>query len=60
MDVTVIVVARNAEAYIGRAIRSLMDQSLPRSGFEVLVIDDASILATINSSVVVQKVRRRL
>jgi len=42
MDVTVIVAAQNAEAYIGRAIRSLMDQSLPRSAFEVLVIDDAS------------------
>jgi len=42
MDVTVIVAARNAETYIGRAIRSLMEQSLPRSAYEVLVIDDAS------------------
>jgi len=42
MDVTVIIAAQNAEAYIGRAIRSLMDQSLPRHAFEVLVIDDAS------------------
>ncbi len=42
MDVTVIVAAQNAEAYIGRAIRSLMEQSLPRGAFEVLVVDDAS------------------
>jgi glycosyltransferase involved in cell wall biosynthesis len=40
--ISVIVAAHNQEKYIGRCIRSLLAQSFPRDGYEILVIDDAS------------------
>jgi len=40
--VAVIVVAHNQDKNIGRCVRSLQAQSLPRSDYEILVVDDAS------------------
>lgn len=37
-----IIAARNQEKYIGRCIRSVLSQSLPRDEYEVIVINDAS------------------
>jgi len=42
MKVSVIVATYNCEKYIGRAIRSLIDQSFPKKDFEILVVDDGS------------------
>lgn len=41
-SVSIIVAAYNEEKYIGRCIRSLLNQSLPRNEFEIIVINDAS------------------
>ena len=40
--VTVIVAAYNEEKYIGRCIRSLLDQSFSRDDYEIIVINDGS------------------
>ena len=40
--VSVIITAYNVEKYIGRCIRSILNQSLPRSEYEVIVVNDAS------------------
>lgn len=40
--VSVIITAFNYERYIERAIRSCLDQSLPKSGYEVIVVNDCS------------------
>jgi len=40
--ITVLVPVLNAEKYISRCIRSLLDQTLPRSEYQILVIDDGS------------------
>lgn len=40
--VSVIVPAYNQEKYIGRCLRSLIAQDLPREKFEIIVIDDGS------------------
>ncbi len=40
--VSVIVPAYNQEKYIGRCLRSLIAQDLPRDRFEIIVIDDGS------------------
>jgi perosamine synthetase len=40
--VSVLVAAHNEEKFIGRAIRSLLNQSLDRDLYEIVVIDDAS------------------
>ena len=42
IKVSVIVTSYNLEAYIGRAIRSCLNQSLPENEYEVIVVDDAS------------------
>ena len=42
MKVSVIVATHNCEQYLGRAIRSLIDQSFPKADFEILVVDDGS------------------
>ena len=42
MKVSVIVATYNREKYIGRAIRSLLDQSFRKSDYEILVVDDGS------------------
>jgi glycosyltransferase involved in cell wall biosynthesis len=40
--VSVIVAARNQEKYIGRCIRSILNQTYPREKYEVIVVNDAS------------------
>lgn len=40
--ISVIVAAHNQEKYIGRCLRSLLNQSIPRSDFEIVVINDGS------------------
>ena len=40
--VSVIVAAYNQEKFIGRCLRSLMDQTMPQDSYEVIVIDDGS------------------
>lgn len=40
--VSVIVAVRNQEKYIGRCMRSILTQSLPRRDYEIIVINDAS------------------
>lgn len=42
MKVSVIIAIYNCERYIGRAIRSLSDQSLRREDYEIIVVDDGS------------------
>ena len=39
---SVIIPARNAERFIGRAIRSVLNQSIPLGEYEVIVVDDHS------------------
>jgi glycosyltransferase involved in cell wall biosynthesis len=41
-SISVIVAAYNEEKYIGRCIRSLLNQTHPASDFEIIVVDDAS------------------
>jgi len=41
-NVSVIITAYNVERYIGRAIRSALDQSIPRDDYEIVVMNDCS------------------
>jgi glycosyltransferase involved in cell wall biosynthesis len=40
--VSLVVAVRNQEKYIGRCIRSILNQTYPRSDYEVIVVNDAS------------------
>lgn len=40
--VSLVVAVRNQENYIGRCIRSILNQTFPRENFEVIVVNDAS------------------
>lgn len=42
MDISVIVTNFNYGRFLGRCLRSLLSQSLPRANFEIIVVDDAS------------------
>ena len=42
VSISIIVPVYNRELYIGRCLRSLLDQSLERSKYEIIVIDDGS------------------
>ena len=42
VDVTVLVATYNDDKYIGRCLRSLLNQTLPASNYEILVINDGS------------------
>ena len=41
--ISVIVTAYNVERYIGRAIRSILNQSMSRDSYEIVVVNDCSI-----------------
>jgi len=41
--VSIIVAVYNHERYIGRCLRSLLHQTLPASGYEIIVVDDGSV-----------------
>jgi glycosyltransferase involved in cell wall biosynthesis len=40
--VSVLIAVRNAEKFIGRCIRSILNQSLEQDDYEIIVVDDAS------------------
>ena len=40
--IAVLVAAYNQEKYIGRCLRSLLNQPLPDSDYEILVVNDGS------------------
>ena len=40
--VSLVVAVRNQEKYIGRCIRSILNQTYPRQDYEVIVVNDAS------------------
>lgn len=40
--ISIIIPAHNQERYIGRCLRSILNQSYARSSYEIIVIDDAS------------------
>ena len=42
MKVSIIISTYNAEKYISRAIRSCMEQSMPKKDYEIIVVDDGS------------------
>ena len=42
VSVSVIIPVYNQELYIGRCLRSLLDQSLDREQYEIIIIDDGS------------------
>jgi glycosyltransferase involved in cell wall biosynthesis len=42
VDVSIIITNYNREAFIGTAIRSCLNQSLPRERYEIIVVDDGS------------------
>jgi len=41
-EVSVIIPAYNQEKYIGRCIRSLLEQNIPSQNYEIIIINDAS------------------
>lgn len=43
MNISIIIPAYQSEKYIARAIRSALDQSMPKDLYEIIVIDDGSI-----------------
>ena len=42
MEVSIIIAVHNAERYIGRAIRSALDQKFDKNAFEIIVVNDGS------------------
>ncbi len=46
-QISVIIPALNEERYVGRALRSLLDQSLERSEYEIIVVDGHSTDGTV-------------
>lgn len=42
MQISVVIAAHNCEKYIGRALRSALDQSFSRKEYEIIVVDDGS------------------
>lgn len=48
VEVTIAVLCHDREDFIGRAIRSALDQNVSRLGIEVLVVDDASTDSSID------------
>jgi len=41
-DISVLITAYNVEKYIGRAIRSALNQSISRDSYEIIVVNDCS------------------
>jgi glycosyltransferase involved in cell wall biosynthesis len=66
VSVSVIVPVYNQELYISRCLRSLLDQSLDREKFEIIVVNDASndntqkILKSFNKEIVIINNKKNL
>tara|TARA_A100001015_G_scaffold311796_1_gene415727 strand:- start:143 stop:784 length:642 start_codon:yes stop_codon:yes gene_type:complete len=56
-DITVIIPVYNHEKFIGRSLRSILDQSLDKSQYEVIVINDSS---TDNSKEIISKYSNKI
>ncbi len=41
-EISVIIAAHNEERFVGRCVRSLLKQSIPRDQFEIVVVNDGS------------------
>lgn len=48
MEISAIIAAHNSEKYIERALRSILDQSLSKDIYEIIVVDDGSTDKTRN------------
>jgi len=57
MEVSVIIPVHNAEKYVGRAIRSALDQNFDKNKLEVIVVNDAS---TDNTSKILDYYSKRI
>ncbi|WP_416867066.1 MAG: glycosyltransferase family 2 protein [Imperialibacter sp.] len=57
MKLSIILPVYNVEAYLERCIRSLEDQGIPRSDYEIIVVNDGS---PDNSKEVVERLQREL
>ena len=42
MEVSIVIATYNMERYVGRAIRSAIEQSYPKERYEIIVVDDGS------------------
>jgi glycosyltransferase involved in cell wall biosynthesis len=42
MKVSIVIAAYNSERFVGRAIRSCVEQSMPKGDYEVIVVNDGS------------------
>lgn len=66
ISVSIIVPVHNREIYIGRCLRSLLDQTIKRNRYEVIVIDDfssdntLSVLNTFSKEIVLIKNKKNL
>ena len=49
IQISVIIAAKNAELYIGRCIRSLINQSLNNENYEIIIVDDGSTDKTLEA-----------
>uniref|UniRef100_UPI0030DB473E glycosyltransferase family 2 protein n=1 Tax=uncultured Imperialibacter sp. TaxID=1672639 RepID=UPI0030DB473E len=57
MKLSIIVPVYNVEEYLERCVRSLEDQDIPRSDYEIIVVNDGS---PDNSKEVVERLQREL
>ena len=57
LDISVIIPVYNREKYIGRALRSILNQSINKSRYEIIVINDAS---TDNSEKIIKKYSKEI
>jgi glycosyltransferase involved in cell wall biosynthesis len=56
-DISVIIPVYNHDKFIGRSLRSILDQSLDKSRYEVIVINDSS---TDNSKEIISKYSNKI
>ena len=63
-EISVIIPVFNHEKFIGRALRSILDQSIERNKFEIIVINDCSndnsktIISKFSENIKYLKIRR--
>ena len=42
MKVSIVIAAHNSEKFVGRAIRSCIEQSMPKGDYEIIIVNDGS------------------